>query len=535
MRLLKNTDVKTLPASLAEHLVTIKTLIQVMNPGIRDGYISDMLNSALKKRVSTVGTKNYILDLARDTFNKALIPSLKESVPDKRFTQLLKHEGGQAYLTNQALMLLLEDGLHPLASLSGWNLHAEIREDVISFSTWDAESAGLLFPHRVSTVSPFYESALLMLEDTRFVAAFSPQRAARQLHRFALQLSKDNDLLAMLHTHFFIPRGQHNDGGRTAISFSRPGTIEHRLLWALGRIIDLSPELDTGRIGAAKWPQAIINRWVRNGLISELSASHPIDSFVQDLERFPHCMTPMAIRSLSYHTNGHPLKETIEQGYINEIQKFSTLKDFALPKRYEPDGFTKTHHFEVSFQPDLAERVGTDYLTVHKELFTGLWQFCDLDVIDYVLADLAAAWGHPLPSQDPDLVGLNVLSRHPQWFENVKGRLPHTIEPYLQNKTVLPPALLAGVIPLSIIPQHLIGRFALTIMDRRLSNLGFERLQELLEAKRITPEFVIENCNPKDLKELAFRDILKDYILNSTSARMPATLRSDILEKDLGL
>lgn len=535
MRLLRNTDVKTLPASLVEHLVKIKTLIQVMNPGLRDGYISDMLNSALKKRVSTVGTKNFIQDLAKDNFNKALIPALQDSVPDKRFTKMLKHEAGQAFLTNQALMLLLEDGLHPLASLSGWNLHAGIREDIISLCGLDAESAGLLFPHREHTNNPFYECAMLMLEDTHFLAAFSPQRAVRQLHRFALQLSKDNDALAMLHTLFFTPRGQRVDAGRKGMIFSRPGTIEHRLLWALGRIIDLSPEFDTGRIGEANWPNAIINRWVRNGLISELSANHPIDSFVQDLERFPNCITPMAIRSLAYHANGHPLQDTLEQGYVNEIQNNRTYKPFSYANHVDSGSFTKTHHFEVSFRPDLAERVGTDYLTVHKELFTFLWQYCDLDVIDYVLADLAAAWGHPLPSQDPDLVALNVWSLHPQWFENVKDRLPDIIEPYLQSKNVLPPALLAGVIPLSIIPQHLIERFTLTIMDRQLSKMGFERLHELLEAQRITPEFVLNNCNPKDMKELAFRDILKDYILNSTSARVPSTLRSDILEKDLGL
>jgi hypothetical protein len=535
MRLLRNTAVKALPTSLVEHLIKIKSLVQVMNPDIRDGYISDMLNSALKKRVSTVGTKNFIQDLAKDNFNKALIPALQDSVPDKRFTKMLKHEAGQAFLTNQALMLLLEDGLHPLASLSGWNLHAGIREDVISLCGLDAESAGLLFPHREHTNNPFYECAMLMLEDTHFLAAFSPQRAVRQLHRFALQLSKDNDALAMLHTLFFTPRGQRVDAGRKGMIFSRPGTIEHRLLWALGRIIDLSPELDTGRIGEANWPNAIINRWVRNGLISELSANHPIDSFVQDLERFPNCITPMAIRSLAYHANGHPLQDTLEQGYVNEIQNNRTYKPFSYANHVDSGSFTKTHHFEVSFRPDLAERVGTDYLTVHKELFTFLWQYCDLDVIDYVLADLAAAWGHPLPSQDPDLVALNVWSLHPQWFENVKDRLPDIIEPYLQSKNVLPPALLAGVIPLSCIPQHLIERFALTIMDRQLSKMGFDRIEQLLEEKRITPEFVLNNCNPKDMKELAFRDILKDYILNSTSSRVPSTLRSDILEKDLGL
>lgn len=514
MRLLKNTDVNTLPASLVDHLITIKTLVQVMNPGLRDGYISDMLNSALKKRVSTVGTKAFILDLATDNFNEALIPGLKVSLPDKRFTQVLKHQSGQAFLTNQVVMLLLEDGLHPLASLSGWNLHAGIRKDVTDQSGFDHETDRLLFPHREHTNSPFYECALLMLEDTHFLAAFPPQRAARQLHRFALQLSKENDLLAMLHTHFFTPRGKNADAGRKAISFSRPGPIEHRLLWALGRIIDLAPELDTGRIGEAKWPHAIINRWVRNGLISELPANLPIASFVDDLERYPNCITPMAIRSLAYHDQGHPLRETIEQGYISEVLTNRKCNNHSYANRQDAEAFTKTHHYEVSFQPELAKRVGTDYFTVHKEQFMFLWQFCDLEVIDYILADLATAWGHPLPSQDPALIGLSFWSRHPQWFENVKDRLPDIIEPYLQNKSVLPPGLLGGSIPLSIIPQHLVERFVLTIMDKQLPKVGFDRIEELLDAKRLAPEFLVKHANPRDLTGALPGRYVQDHILD---------------------
>ena len=490
-KILQHRSIDTLPPSLVEHLARIKKFATLMNPGIKDDYLANMLNAALKLRTRMVRPKAYAKAIADDAFPEVLKKTFG-SLMVSGFDDLLNCEGGKGYMTHHALMLLLEDGLHPLASLSGWIIgdgaqhELESRDD----KTLCADQILALFPHRSDVMSAFYQPAILMMEQRPFWASISPQRAARQLHRFAQHLSKDDDLLGQLHREFFDPSSRHNPAGASLLKLQRGRPMENSLQAAIGRVLDLHPELDTGRIKDLNWPQAILRNWVMRGHLSELPPGvHPAD-FLDDFDRYFSLMPAVALHYLPAYEGGHPLKSIIEESF---------LKVHASGKRainQGRDDMVTSHPYEVVFRPDLAAQIGRDYESLHQGLFSDFWQHCNLDFIDYALGEFSAAWGRPAPSLDPALIAVNAIGRHKQWISNNHDAIAPLLEPLLQSKKTVPQGLVNGSVPLSAIPDHLLQRFVTCLLSGSVSREGFKRIHELLAEKRITHDTIVPLLEP---------------------------------------
>ncbi|MDT8925466.1 hypothetical protein RBE51_22025 [Pseudomonas taiwanensis] len=490
-KILQHRSIDSLPPSLVEHLARIKKFAALMNPSIKDDYLVNMLNRALQQRMRMVGVKAYAKAIADDVFPEVLKKDLASLIVFG-FDDLLKCEGGKGYMTQHALMLLLEDGLHPLASLSGWLIgegaqrELESRED----KTLCTDQTLALFPHRSDVMSAFYQPAILMMEQRPFWASIAPQRAARQLHRFAQHLSKDDDLLGQLHREFFDPSSRHNPSGLSKLRLQRSRPLENNLQSAIGRVLDLHPELDTGSIKDLNWPQAIVRNWIMCGHLSELPPGvHPAD-FTDDFERYFSLMPAVTLHYLPAYESGHPLKDHIEKAFLTV---------HASGKRainQGPDDMIVSHPYEVVFRPDLAAQIGRDYDSLHQGLFSDFWQHCNLDFIDYALGEFSATWGRPAPSQDPALIAVNAIGRHKQWISNNHDAIAPLLEPLLQSKKTLPQGLVNGSVPLSVIPDHLLQRFVTSLLSGSVSREGIKRIHELLTEKRINHDAIAPLLEP---------------------------------------
>lgn len=521
----------TLPASLVSHLHRIKKLVQFMNSDLKDDYLANMLNKALKQRTRSVGLQAYAKALADDSFPQKLTANLEQLDPAKLrgFKDLLKSEGGQGCMTMHALMVLLEDGLHPLASLSGWIVGESARQEL------ETRDSGLLsnnrlealFPNRHDVMSPFYQPALLMMEQRRFWASISPQRAARQLHRFAQHLSQDNDLLCQLHFEFFDPSSRANPDNLSELRLRRTRPLENRLQWSIGRVLDLNPDLDNGLIPSLKWPSPIVRNWVMRGHIAELGSIHPAE-FESEIARNFKILPAIAIHYLPIYDGGHPLAHVFEQACL----EFHQTAERFNTSSHQSDDMVATHPHEVVFRPDLAKKIGWDYTSLHQELFNDFWQHCQLDFIDYALSEFSETWGRPSPANDPGLISVNAIGLHPQWLKNNQTAIGDQLEPLLQSKSTVPQALLKGKIPLSTIPDNLVNPFAKCLVSSGLSVDGFKRIDELVESGRIAPEDVLAHVQTTaTFRRLAGNRQLKSLIIEHHSE----TVAEEVLAMDLGI
>ena len=492
-KLLKHLPNEALPDSLVQHLLRIKQLVMTLNPRLKTDYLANMLNAALAKRVKKVGLQAYAKHIADDAFPDKLVPEFQQLMP-RGFGDLLKCEGGQSRMTHHALMLLLEDGLHPMASLSGWIVGASAQEDLDSSDSkfLIAEQSRLLFAHRSNVVSPFYQPAILVMEEKSFWSTIAPLRAARQLHRFALHLSKDDDLLAQMHREFFDPKSRMTGSTLSNLRLNRARPLENQLQSAIGRVLDLHPDLDAGRIDHLMWPHAILRNWVFEGHISELGPEdHPAE-FIDEMEWFFRLVPAVALHYLPIYEGGHPLAEQIEQAFLKSHEA-------GEERAPNPDSMVTTHPYEVAFRPDLATRIGQTYESLQQTLFSDYWQHCSLDFIEFALEDFRLTWGRPRMSQDPALISVNAIGRHPEWVANNHDTIAPILPALLTSKKTMPYSLVRGTVPLSVIPQDLIDTFVRTLVLGPMSLDGLKRVQELVSTKRLDSDSIA------DLFEEAFK------------------------------
>ncbi|MBD8614902.1 hypothetical protein IFT69_14380 [Pseudomonas putida] len=467
-----------LPQSVIDRLTLIKTVFMELHPEMVEASLTTMLNRALEPKFRGTSSR----ELAHEMFHG--LPVVKEQHKATSFTpsanKLTRAHQAKPDVAHEAVMslcvaALLEDGLHPLATLSGFHLNSAQADELRNYDEDRIRDFDLLdWGVDFEATSPLLQPAIVILDSPEHSVLFDQKSIAEHHRRFAPLLSNKRDPLHACWEMTFAPKVD---------KLERNGPKVTRLTKAMGAITETYPELASDRVKNSDWAHIARHLWAVAGYVAELGQIHNLGLFLDETLKHPAQIEASTIIFLARNEK-HPLKELMIERYAQHA--------LSLGKVHENQNLL----LAAAHCPDLGKRVGIGYEEIIHQAFSKHIASLDLETLDYALAPICKAWGRGLPSQDVRLIGTKIC-RHAQWREAVKEQLPATIEQYHQQFETFPEALREGQISPTSIPDHLVRPFAHQQMQRVISNETAQYLISLKHQGKIDARFIIEGLTTR--------------------------------------
>lgn len=471
MQILK-TPRPDLPESVANHLVAIKSVFMDMNPDIPEAPLVTMLNCALQPRFRGTSYKELARELHEGSIGQ-LERIKRAKLSHKRHalhTSRIARRGSRKDVLNAlSLKVLLEDGMHPMATLTGFHVNYEQVEDLHALQSTDIENfVDFACSAAAQFKSPLFNPAIVCIDDPWHSVFWSQKSIVDQLVRFAPMLSNKRDPLSACWEYSFRPK---------LSRFERETPRATALSLAIGAITEACPSLASDRIARADWTHLQRHLWAVGGYSVELGEQKDLSSFIQETFKYPAQIEARAIVAIN-RIEGHPLRRDFSRVFLNHH-----LQDAELTK--EDDLYLAAAH-----SPELAEMAKLSYSAIAEKLFNGIFAQLDLCTIDFALSGMSDSWGQPVPSQDAGLLNTKI-SRHIQWIDNVADDLGMTISSYHSTKGVFPKPVLDGTIPEGYVPECLVDDFVHQLAQKALSPRSVEFIKGLRIKGKLPSDFLV--------------------------------------------
>lgn len=504
-----------LPQSIHDHLKHIKALFVHLHPGIADGYLVDMLNAALAPRNRGTTYKETAEQLSQSLFfSPSRLTNLGTS---DALIKCARSTPATICKNAIALLALAEDGMHPLATFTGVHMSPDVLEqgpsDFYRKPFYSFIDKVLHWADEYNGVTPFFTSAIECLNDPVY-SRFCDQNRIADLHRrYAPLLSKKNDLLGLCWEAGLEPKPK---------DFSRNGPKATSLMKAIGAITETTPSLATDRVARSDWPVIQRKLWAVGGLVAELDEIRDVEAFIESTLSFPAQITPEALLAVS-RIPDHPLLEPM----VSRLVKYLPGKEVSDLK---PFWNTALHI------PSFAKAMGKNYIDFFQSELKDVVQDLDAETLDFALSPIAKAWGHPVPSQDIDLIDTRV-SLKTGWYDNHKAHISKELETFFHQHARFPIALISGVIPANVLSPQMQREFGLSLVGHAMDShevfvVKDLRERNVLSAKDIIDRMVVNKLgrNTRLIKAYHHQIISADDI----NAHYPEGLTL-IISSDLGL
>lgn len=519
MQLLK-TPRTDLPASIIDRLALIKTVFMELHPDIPEAPISTMLNAALLPKYRKTSTQEFVNEVFHG------LPANTQSVK-KAFTRAglkltraesAKPSPSHEALTSLCVAVLLQDGLHPMATLTGFHLNRTQADEMKASGALRLYESDLYdWGADFEQTSPLLTPAIVILDTLEHGVLYDQNSIVEHHRRFAPMLSNKRDPLHACWEETFAPKKD---------KLERNGAKVTRLTKALGAITETSPEYASDRVQNSDWAYIAKHLWAVSGYVAELGDIQQPEVFLQDTLKYPAQIEPSTIAFLA-RTPGHPLREAMIERYAKhalDLKKGSLIENHGLL-------------LAASHCPELAGVVGLAYEDIVREAFGKHIANMDLETIDYALAPVSKAWGRALPSRDVGLICTKIC-RHKGWIKAVETQLPMAIAQHHEKAQSFPEGLRNGQIPPTFIPDHLIKSFAHQQMQRVMTKGFADHMIRLQKEGKVDARFIIEaltttgaNKNDSRLARAYHQGVVT---LQQISTIYPSGL-DKIMQADLGM
>ncbi|AXH60096.1 hypothetical protein [Pseudomonas amygdali] len=509
-----------LPSSIIDRLALIKTVFMELHPEIPEAPIATMLNAALQPKYRKTSTQEFVSEVfhglpantqgSKKAFTRAGLKLTR--------AESAKSSPSHEALTSLCVAVLLQDGLHPMATLTGFHLNRVQADEMKESGALRLYGSDLFnWGADFEQTSPLLTPAIVILDTLEHAVLYDQHSIVEHHRRFAPMLSNKRDPLHAFWEETFAPKKD---------KLERHGAKVTRLTKALGAITETSPEYASDRVQNSDWAYIAKHLWAVSGYVAELGDVQDPEAFLKDTLKHPAQIEPSTISFLA-RTSGHPLREAMIERYAKhamDLKKGSIIENRGLL-------LAATHC------PELASLVGLGYEDIVQEAFGKHIADMDLETIDYALAPVSKAWGRVLPSKDVGLISTKIC-RHKGWIKAVEAQLPMAIAQHYEQVKSFPEGLRNGQIPPSFVPDDLIRPFAHQQMQRLMTKGFASHLIMLQKEGKLDARFIIQaltstgaNKNDSRLARAYHQGVVT---LQQISAIYPSGL-DKIIQADLGM